>query len=219
MANSLNKRGLELDLRANDAALLEAWCTGDRQAGARLWGRYHGQVQRFFRRRVDAQVSADLVQDTFVACCEGRARVRCGEKFRSYVMATAQHVLCRHLRRCYRRAGEMDLDLQVLCDDGPTPCSVLEDIESWALLTEGFSGLSSRYRTTLELYYLQQQGVREVAECLGTPLATVRTRLQRARAALEATTAAAARDRRGARSWESTRRTALAGLCSGEMAR
>ncbi|MCA9682622.1 MAG: sigma-70 family RNA polymerase sigma factor [Myxococcales bacterium] len=217
MANSRQKRGFELDLQADDSALLVAWCAGDRRAGDELWGRYHGQVQRFFRRRVDAQVSADLVQDTFVACCEGRARVRCGEKFRAYVMATAHHVLCHHLRRCYRRGGDLELDVQVLCDEAPTPCTVLEDIESWALLSEGFSELSSRYRTTLELYYFQQQGVREVAACLGTPTATVRTRLQRARAALEATTAAAARGRRRERSWERTRRTALAGLCSGEM--
>ena len=48
-----------------------------------LFERYYQAIERFFVNKVSVEVG-DLVQQTFIACVEGRERIRDGCKFRSY---------------------------------------------------------------------------------------------------------------------------------------
>ncbi|HWN68065.1 MAG TPA: sigma-70 family RNA polymerase sigma factor, partial [Haliangium sp.] len=96
-------------MQASDNELLERWRGGDRAAGQELFERYYHLVERFFANKL-ASDALDLVQETFVACLEGRDRVSEGGKFRSYLFAVACNVLRGHLRRRYRDGEQLDFE-------------------------------------------------------------------------------------------------------------
>lgn len=85
----------------SDTDLLTRWRGGESAAGERLFSRHFTRVERFFVNKVDPHHVADLVQETFVACVEGRDRIRDGTRFRGYLLGAAHNVLCGFLRRKY----------------------------------------------------------------------------------------------------------------------
>lgn len=168
-----------------DEALLEAWRAGDRAAGNELFGRYFTAVYRFFRNKVDRGVE-DLVQRTFVACVEGRDRLRADASFRAYLFGAAHHLLRAHYRRERALAREDDVDDHAICDLGASPTTLLGGREEQRLLLEALRRLPLGEQTLLELYYWERLTGPELAEFLGVPENTARTRLRRARLRLEA---------------------------------
>ena len=61
----------------SDGELLEAWQSGDREAGNHLVDRHFDAITRFFRNKVcgDDDV-AELVGQTFLGCTSGKDRFR-----------------------------------------------------------------------------------------------------------------------------------------------
>ena len=172
--------------------LLEAWRDGQAEAGQELCERYYGSVERFLLNKVGPGQAVDLAQQTFLACIEGRDRIT--TSFRAYLLATAYNVLCRHFRRQHRDApGEID-DV-CLRDHDPSPSSVIVRTREQRLLLEGLRAIPLKYQTLLELHYWEDLSTLEIAEVLSIPSGTVRSRLQRARDALEAQLGALARSR------------------------
>src|SRR5690606_6472870 len=102
-----------------DEELLEAWRRGDKASGAALFERYYDSVYRFFRNKLDGD-NGDLIQQTFLACAEGRDRLREDASFRSYLFGVACNTLRAHLRAKYRKAAD-DLDTVTAFDLGPGP--------------------------------------------------------------------------------------------------
>lgn len=94
-----------------------------RGAGEALFERYYSGIYRFFCNKVNDDV-ADLVQQTFTACVEGRDRLRQSESFRSYLFAVAHNVLRAHLRARYR-GPETELESVSARDLSPGPSSLV----------------------------------------------------------------------------------------------
>jgi len=166
-----------------DEELLEAWRAGDREAGNQLFARYFSAVYRFFRTKVDRGVE-DLVQRTFMACVEGRDRLR-GGLFRAYLFGAAHNLLRAHYRRERALARDVDVDERSLVDLGAGPSSVLARHDEQRLLLEALRRLSLADQTLIELYYWERLTGPELGAFLGVPENTARTRLRRARVRLE----------------------------------
>ncbi|MCB9568971.1 MAG: sigma-70 family RNA polymerase sigma factor [Myxococcales bacterium] len=171
-----------------DEELLEAWRSGDRAAGNTLFSRYFSAVFRFFRNKADRGVE-DLVQRTFMACVEGRDRLRADASFRSYLFGAAHHILRGHYRRERALAREEDADELSIVDMGASPSSLLAVRDEERLLLEGLRHLKLGDQTLLELYYWERLSGGEIAAFLGVPENTARTRVRRARVRLEETLA------------------------------
>lgn len=161
-----------------------AWRAGDREAGNELFARYFAGVFRFFRNKVDRGVE-DLVQRTFMACVEGRDRLRADASFRSYLFGAAHHLLRAHYRRERALLREEDADDHAIVDMGASPTSILGEHEEERLLLAALRRLTLGDQTLLELYYWEQLTGPELAEFLGVPENTARTRVRRARVRLE----------------------------------
>jgi len=179
--------------RPSDAELLEAWRGGDADAGERLFARHYRLLKRFFRNKVGAERVADLIQDTFVASVESRERVQDGSRFRAYLLRIAYHVFCRHLRERSRGRSKVDLDEVCIEQLDPGATSVIARVQEQRLLLEGLRAIPVNYQVVLELHYWEDLTTGRIAEVLGVPVGTVRSRLQRARDALEAAMARIAR--------------------------
>lgn len=180
---------------SSDAELLEAWRSGHVVAGQELFQRHYEVVERFLLNKAGAERIVDLVQETFVACLEGRDRIRDGTRFRSYLLGIAYRVFCRDLGERCRHGDVLDVDAVSLTELTPGPSSVLVQAREQRLLLEGLRGIPLKYQTVLELHYWERLSTREIATILQLPSGTVRGQLQRARDALEAEMARISRSR------------------------
>ncbi|WP_052547104.1 RNA polymerase sigma factor [Enhygromyxa salina] len=177
----------------SDAELLVAWRAGDAEAGELLFVRHYPPVARFFRNKVGADQVADLIQETFTATLEGRDRIADGSRFRGYLLCIAYRVFCAHLRKTYRKPGEVELDEVAIEAVDPSPTSVIVHAQEQRLLLEGLRAIPINYQVVLELHYWEELSTEEIARVLGMPSGTIRSRLIRARDALEAAMAGIAR--------------------------
>jgi RNA polymerase sigma-70 factor (ECF subfamily) len=171
-------------MAADDVVLLEGWRRGDAAAGEALFERYYDLVERFFLNKISGDTQ-DLVQETFIACVEGRDRVQDSSRFRSYLFSIAYNVLRGHLRKIYRGGQRLDLDELSVQQVAPGPGTQLGDRREQRLLLEALRGIPVDYQVILELHYWEQMTTEDMAEVLSLPVGTVRSRLRRARELLE----------------------------------
>lgn len=170
---------------ATDFELLDAWKAGDRDAGNTLFERYFDPVCRFFTNKVHLHID-DLIQKTFLGCVEGRDRFQKQASFRTYLFAVAHNVLRAHFRERRRGAEDPSVDLGERSSDEltPSPSSILAVHQEQRLLLEALRRIPLDYQLVLELYYWEDMAAPELAQVLGLPEGTVRSRLRRAKEAL-----------------------------------
>ena len=161
---------------------LAAWRNGDVAAGEALVEANFDAVYRFFRNKVDGDLD-DLVQATFARCLERRddADIRA---FRPYLFGVARNVLREHYRR--RAKADTDLGTASVADLGASPSTLVSQKRDHRMLLEALRQIPLDDQVVLELFYWESMTGRELAEVLGVPEGTARTRLRSARMSLEA---------------------------------
>lgn len=173
----------------DDVVLLEAWCRGDKAAGAALFERHYPSIARFFQNKVNEAAQEDLIQETFAACLTSASRFRREASFRTYLFGIAHNVLMDHVRRLGRRnarlAPETDLEETPAESLGLSPVASAMHHQEQRLLLEGLRRIPLIHQTTLELHYWEELTAAEIGEVLGIPLGTAKTRLRNGRAYLE----------------------------------
>lgn len=176
----------------SDEALLRAYTAGDEAALARLLDRYRGRVAALVRCRLGPRSLwvEDVAQDVFVQIHRGAARFEGRSSFRTWLYAIAIRV-CRDHGRRQRLAPETratdddpDATLAALPDRSLDPLQALEQAEREALVRAAVEQLSPEHRTTLQLRDGEDMSYEEIAQVLGVPVGTVRSRLHNARATL-----------------------------------
>lgn len=161
----------------DEAQLLVQWRAGNRRAGSTLFDRHFEAVWRFFATKVSEAVD-DLVQQTFLACASRRDHIREDLGFRPYLFTVAKSKLYDHLRERARRP-EIDGGTVSLADLGLTPSAVLSQREDEVAVVHALRELPLELQIALELYYFEAMRGPALAEVLGLPEGTVRTRLRR----------------------------------------
>ena len=164
----------------SDAALVEAWRGGDREAGKRLFSRHYAAIARFFRNKV-GEAGPDLIQRTFLACLEGRERFRGQSSFRTYLFATARNLLFQHLKKQRRGQDAIDFESSSLLDLGPSPSSIAAHKAEHRLLLEALRRIPVDYQIALELYHWEGLTGPQLAEVPSISEAALRSRLHRAK--------------------------------------
>ncbi|HET6582907.1 MAG TPA: sigma-70 family RNA polymerase sigma factor [Nannocystaceae bacterium] len=169
---------------ATDDELLLGWRGGDADAAEELFARHFDALYRFFRNKIDSAAD-DLVQRTLLACFEGRDRFRGDCSFRTYLFAIARNQLLLFL--AHERSNRViDPSNESVADAGPSPSAVLHERREQALVLHALRRLPIDHQVLLELFYWEQLAGSELAEVLGVPEGTIRTRLRRARQLLAA---------------------------------
>ena len=133
------------------------------------------------RNRQDAE---DAVQEAFLKLYRGEAWLRM-ENEKGFLARTVWRVALDHLPRVADRmadVAEMQLTASGRAGASPEQCAVDEDER--ALLKRLIDGLPEELRQPLVLSSVEEMTSREVAEAMGIPEGTVRTRVMRARTEL-----------------------------------
>ena len=161
----------------SDFELLDRWGEGDLVAGNGLFARHFESLYRFFRNKVQSG-SEDLVQQTLLACVEGRVRFRREASFRTYLFQTARFQLYAYFRRL-RKDPELDFSEVTAQDLGTSPSSAVARRQDARLLLEGLRRLPVEHQLVLELSFWEDLTGPEIAEVLAIPEPTVRSRMHR----------------------------------------
>ncbi len=166
----------------SDQELLEAWRSGDREAGGALVDRHFGAISRFFRNKVTSEEDAtELVGQTFLACTASKERYRGAASVRQFFFAIAHNVLRNYIRARYKRKSER-LDFDVVCVqqlDPASPSSIVMHQREARSFVQSLREIPVDDQVVLELKYFEGLTGREIAELLAIPEGTVRGRLAR----------------------------------------
>ena len=162
----------------DDFSLLQRWSKGDRAAGEELFERHVAAVQRFFANKLEEP--ADLVQGTFLACLEGAARFHGSSSFRTYLLSIARFQLYHYYRARGLRRRQMFASTATTAV-GPSPSTLFSRAFRDHALLRALRTIPLPFQVILELAYWEELSGDELSEILGIPVATVYTRLHRAK--------------------------------------
>ena len=169
----------------DDETLLRSWRDGDQDAGNTLVDRHFSTVYRFFRSKVDVD-GEDLTQKTFLAGLQGLDRLRKDRDFRAYLLGIARRLLMRRFRDQAIRQQYEDPMMASVAELAGTPSQELAAADERKLLLLGLRRIPLELQICIELYYWERMAVEDVAEVLGVPEGTIKSRLHRARRLLRA---------------------------------
>ena len=170
-----------------DGDLIEAARNGDRAAYVDLirvrQDRLFATAQRILR---DIDRAEDALQDALVIAWRDLRGLRDPDRFDAWLQRLLINVCITHATRERRRTA----NLRVLPVDGPAGPDDLLSVADRDLLERGFRRLPPEQRAILVLHHYLGYAPSEIAETLGIPAGTARSRLHHAhramRAALEA---------------------------------
>lgn len=168
--------------RAEDAALLARIVAREEAAVEALYARYAGPLYSLAYQVTGAERFAqDVVQETFVAVWRDAARFDPSRgAVGPWLFSLARHKaidLVRREQNVRKRTADVDLEFEMADDD--------VDNEAWMRIRrdrvrEAIAQLTAPQREALELAFFQGLTHVEVAEQLGIPLGTAKTRIRSA---------------------------------------
>ena len=165
----------------SDEVLIGRIANGDRLAMQVLYARYHVRVFRFVVRMVrDEAMAEDLISEVFLDVWRQAGRFEGRSTVSTWMLAIARFKALSALRR--RLDGELDEEIASAIED-PTddPEIALEKKDKSAMIRKCLVGLSAEHREIIDLVYYHEKSVGEVAEIVGIPENTVKTRMFYAR--------------------------------------
>ncbi len=173
----MNQPLTQPDLRT-DAELLAAFNRGDCSAFDTLYGRYRDWVVNVAHRFTgNSEDALDVLQDTFAYLLR-----KCPHLYLTGRMTTFLYPVVKHLALAARRKrGRYVSDDQALAATAVAPPS---ETAAGRELLAAVGCLSDVHREVLLLRFVDDLSLQEIADALGVPLGTVKSRLNHAIASL-----------------------------------
>jgi len=171
----------------SDEQLIAAFARGSSDAFNLLFLRYKQPLFGFFRRRVnDPSLAEELTQESFLAVLRASSRYKPSALFRTYLYAIGYKILRAHRRKAAFRATFLGAQ-----PDRHEPAAE-SGIAVEVSIRQALGKLAPMDCEVLMLREFEDLSYAEIAQLLGLPLNTVRSRLFRARMALRGLLAAPA---------------------------
>ncbi len=194
---------MERDTPESDLALVRAVAVGSQSALAMLYDRHADAIFALaYRFSGDRQVAEEVVQETFLALWDRAELFDPGTaSLATWLRSIARNRAIDRLRAAGRRprlvslgsvegvdgAEEAALERAAVdgtvvggADLGPGPEGRFEQVEVREAIRDALLGMPELERTVILLAYQQELSQTEIAERLGWPLGTVKTRTRRA---------------------------------------
>jgi RNA polymerase sigma factor (sigma-70 family) len=159
---------------------------GEGKAFSVLVTRYQDRIFRFLLRLVRSRDDAqDLTQDTFLRAHQALAQWRADSRFRAWLFRIARNIAFDRLRRDKLVEFVMLEDDVDLPDTAAGPEAMLETAQRYQLLEAALASLPASHREILLLREIEEMTYDEITLVLDLNAGTVKSRLARARAALQ----------------------------------
>jgi RNA polymerase sigma-70 factor, ECF subfamily len=159
---------------------------GDLDALAMLVQRYQHRLYRYLLRLVRQPAEAeDLFQQTWLRVASQIRRFDPQRNFDAWLFTVARNLAIDHLRRLRpesldeHEAGESGRTPAALRASDAPPVDVMIAREHSRFVASAMENLPTLYREVLALRFEEEMKLEEIAEVLGAPLSTIKSRLRR----------------------------------------
>jgi RNA polymerase sigma-70 factor (ECF subfamily) len=178
----------------SDQQLVERVQAGDKTAFDLLVRKYQHRVLKLVSRFVsDAAEAEDVAQEAFLKAYRALASFRGDSAFYTWLYRIAINTAKNALVSNRRRPVDFDLDLQdpeqydrhARLKEGDTPEGVLLTEEIRSVVERAMEQLPEDLRTAIVLREIEGLSYEEIAEAMDCPVGTVRSRIFRAREAID----------------------------------
>jgi RNA polymerase sigma-70 factor (ECF subfamily) len=159
-----------------DRKLLALISRGDEAALAELYQRHHIPLYNYLLRLVHDQAAAeDLLQEVFIAVWKGASAFKERSRAKTWIFRIAHNQAVSWLRKHVRPEDTSgDEESQVLIDDPETVA-----LSQWRQeqVRLAIDQLSPKHRAVVELAFVHDLSYSEIAEVVGCPTGTVKSRI------------------------------------------
>jgi RNA polymerase sigma factor (sigma-70 family) len=164
---------------AGEAALLHRIAAGERQAFETLYRGYFPRLTRFLERVMRRpHAIEEVLNDTMLVVWRKAATFNGESKVSTWIFSIAYR---KALKAIKRFDDPMEMDDQGFESTLPGPEAELMHKERGALLLQQIGRMSADHRAVIELTYYHGCAYREIAQIMGCPIDTVKTRMFHAR--------------------------------------
>jgi len=172
---------LSANLSTSDEVLIGRIAQGDRLAMQVLFARHQVRVYRFVLRLVGNQaVAEDLISEVFLDVWRQADRFEGRSAVSTWLLAIARFKALSLMRR--KPDEELDEETAGAIEDrSDDPEVSVQKKDKSVALRKCLQALSPEHREVIDLVYYHEKSVQEVAQIVGIPEATVKTRMFYAR--------------------------------------
>ena len=178
----------------NDLELVRRVQAGDKQAFNLLVKKYQFRIRHLVGRFVrDPAEQEDIVQEAFIKAYRAMTRFRGDSAFYTWLYRIAVNTAKNHLVASGRRPPGQDVDVDDVMQVGGTdklvetnsPERILQNDELVDAIKRAISDLPDELREAIQLRELDGLSYEDIASVMSCPIGTVRSRIFRAREAIE----------------------------------
>jgi len=172
----------------SDEQLITNYLRGNEKALEILIQRYLKPIYSFIYRYINnSQEAEDITQEVFVRVWRNLKKFNKQKKFKTWLFSIAKNVSIDFLKKkkaipfseFENEKGENAL-VETLINPAPLPDKLFEQSSVGEILNTVMNHLTPKYRMVLFLRYNDHFTFREIAEALGEPLNTIKSRHRRA---------------------------------------
>lgn len=164
-----------------DEILIALIAAHDQDAMRALFARHNLRVFRFLTRLTGhAATAEDLVSEAFIEVWRNADKFEARSKVSTWILAIARYKAAAVRRR--RTCDQIDESvIKTIEDPAVDPEASAQKSKCGDILLDCLKQLSPAHREILDLIYYQEQSIADVAEIIGVPQNTVKTRAFQAR--------------------------------------
>jgi RNA polymerase sigma-70 factor (ECF subfamily) len=164
-----------------DELLIGRIARGDRLAMQVLFARHHVRIYRFVLRLMrDEMAAEDVISEVFLDVWRQASRFEGRSAVSTWLIAIARFKALSMLRK-RREEGLDDEMAESIEEPSDDPALAVEKLDKGEKLRKCLAALSREHREVIDLVYYHEKSVEEVAQIIGIPENTVKTRMFYAR--------------------------------------
>jgi RNA polymerase sigma-70 factor (ECF subfamily) len=163
---------------ADDLALLARVAVGDRDAFRRLYAHYHRRLHRFLMRLTrERQLTEEVINDTMMVVWQHAGDFRGASRVSTWILGIAYRRALKTLERSRNASAQDVIVAAASMPDGVLLDALSQGTETHDWIDSALAKLSPEHRMVIELAYFLGLSCEEIAEIVGCPLGTVKTRM------------------------------------------
>jgi RNA polymerase sigma factor (sigma-70 family) len=172
---------------AEEIVLVERIARGDVRAFEALYRSYFSRLARFIERMTRRpELVEEILNDTMFVVSTSAHKYNHSSKVSTWIFAIAYRKSLKALRDVDDPVDPEDADPAADIDHTAEPRDEAIRAQLRRFLSEAVDALSPNHRAVIELTYFHEAGYREIAQIMGCPIETVKTRMFHARRRLKA---------------------------------
>jgi RNA polymerase sigma factor (sigma-70 family) len=179
VAGDRRRAAVQLDLH-REPRLISQIAKGDLRAFEELYRIYRPRLTRFVINMIRRpQLAEEVLNDTMLVVWNRPDSFNGSSKVSTWIFAIAYRKALNALRRQDEPMEDVGAELRPSHESGPEQQLGQRQVQE--LLLSAMGELSADHRAVVDLTYFHETGYREIAQIMGCPVDTVKTRMYHAR--------------------------------------